>query len=86
MTIHCKELEERTTQLNEHLGFNTFCETTANANKEKWLKLSYVTLQMNYFINTQRFLPDNLAEEISLKNFEFAKQEGKLDILNRTIN
>ena len=85
MTTYCKELDERVTQMNEILGFQDFCEKTANYNKARFLKLSNVALQFNYFMLTHRFLPDNLAEEISLKNFEFAKQEGKLDILNRTV-
>lgn len=83
--INCKELEERTTQLNQTLGFKNFCEKTANENKERFLKFSNVALQFNYFMLTKRFLPDSLAEEISLKNFEYAKKEGKLDILNRAV-
>lgn len=83
--MNCKELDERTTRPNEILGFQEFCTRTANENKALFLKLNNIALQMNYFMLTNRFLPDSLAEEIACKNFEFAKQENKLDILNRII-
>lgn len=35
MTVNCKELEERLTQLNQSLGFRSFCEKNGKRKQGK---------------------------------------------------
>ena len=60
----CKELEERLSEKNIDLGFKNFCERTANANRTRFFKLGYISLQFNYFLLTRNFLSDSVANEV----------------------
>ena len=79
----CKELEERLSEKNIDLGFKNFCERTANANKARFFKLGYISLQFNYFLLTRNFFFFFLANEVVAGCFKFKKQEHLLDLLNR---
>lgn len=47
----CKELDERNTQENIDLGFNTFCELTKATNLTNFLRVGYISLQYNTLIS-----------------------------------
>ena len=79
----CKELDERTTQENIDLGFNTFCELTKATNLTNFLRVGYISLQYNTLISRGGLLPDKVAFSIVNQFLTDYKAAGHMDILNR---
>lgn len=78
-----KELEERQTEQNIDLGFNSFCEKTKIKNINDFMKVGYISTQYNALMSRGGLLPDNVALSIVAQFLADYKVAGHMDILNR---